>query len=100
MLYIAQKTASLAERSCESFIRVIDCLAPRKAPTPRNLTSLYDFSPASTITMADEDEDLSHLRAPDAADEDPTEEAQDFSVFDKLMFAFTHPTFRKLIEAD
>jgi tRNA-splicing endonuclease subunit Sen54 len=38
--------------------------------------------------MADEDEDLSHLRAPDAADADPTEEAQDFRFFDKLMFAF------------
>jgi tRNA-splicing endonuclease subunit Sen54 len=37
--------------------------------------------------MADEDEDLSHLRVPNAAEVDPTEEAQDFSVFDKLMFA-------------
>jgi tRNA-splicing endonuclease subunit Sen54 len=36
--------------------------------------------------MADEDEDLSHLRAPDAADNDPTEETQDFRGLDKLMF--------------
>jgi tRNA-splicing endonuclease subunit Sen54 len=34
--------------------------------------------------MADEDEDLSHLRAPDAADLDPTEEAQDYRALDKL----------------
>jgi tRNA-splicing endonuclease subunit Sen54 len=46
--------------------------------------------------MADEDEDLSHLRAPDTVDDDPTEETQDFSVFDKLMFAFTLPTLGKL----
>lgn len=34
--------------------------------------------------MADEDEDLSHLRAPDAADVDLTEETQDFRFLDKL----------------
>ncbi|KAH8727636.1 tRNA-splicing endonuclease subunit sen54 N-term-domain-containing protein [Phaeosphaeriaceae sp. PMI808] len=34
--------------------------------------------------MADEDEDLSHLRAPDTAEIDLTEEAQDFRFFDKL----------------
>jgi tRNA-splicing endonuclease subunit Sen54 len=37
--------------------------------------------------MADEDEELSHLRAPDAGDNDPTEEAQDFRSLDKLMCA-------------
>jgi tRNA-splicing endonuclease subunit Sen54 len=39
--------------------------------------------------MADEEEDVSHLRAPDAADYDPTEEAQDFLKLDKLTYAFT-----------
>ncbi|CAO2650633.1 Nn.00g019250.m01.CDS01 [Neocucurbitaria sp. VM-36] len=34
--------------------------------------------------MADEDEDISHLRAPDAADIDLTEETQDFRFLDKL----------------
>lgn len=34
--------------------------------------------------MADEDEDMSHLRAPDAADVDLTEETQDFRFLDKL----------------
>jgi hypothetical protein len=42
-------------------------------------------------TMADVDEDASHLRAPDAADYDPTEEAQDFLKLDKLTYAFTCP---------
>jgi hypothetical protein len=37
--------------------------------------------------MADEDEDISHLRAPDAGDFDPTEEAQDFRFLDKLTYA-------------
>jgi tRNA-splicing endonuclease subunit Sen54 len=43
------------------------------------------------MTMADQDEDISHLRAPDAADYDPTEEAQDFLKLDKLTYAFTYP---------
>ncbi|KAH7080504.1 tRNA-splicing endonuclease subunit sen54 N-term-domain-containing protein [Paraphoma chrysanthemicola] len=34
--------------------------------------------------MADEDEELSHLRAPDAGDVDLTEETQDFRFLDKL----------------
>lgn len=34
--------------------------------------------------MADEDEDLSHLRAPDAADVDPTEETQDYRALEHL----------------
>jgi tRNA-splicing endonuclease subunit Sen54 len=38
--------------------------------------------------MADVDEDASHLRVPDAADYDPTEEAQDFLKLDKLTYAF------------
>lgn len=38
-----------------------------------------------TVTMADEDEDISHLGAPDAADIDLTEETQDFRFLDKLM---------------
>jgi tRNA-splicing endonuclease subunit Sen54 len=42
------------------------------------------------MNMADEDEELSHLRAPDAADEDPTEDAQDFLRFDKLVCACSH----------
>jgi len=46
----------------------------------------YDFK---FITMADADEDASHLRVPDAADYDPTEEAQDFLKLDKLTYAFT-----------
>jgi len=36
--------------------------------------------------MADEDEELSHLRASDTADVDLTEETQDFRFFDKLAF--------------
>ena len=43
--------------------------------------SRYNLTP---ITMADADEDASHLRVPDAADYDPTEEAQDFLKLDKL----------------
>ena len=34
--------------------------------------------------MADEDEEISHMRAPDTGDFDPTEEAQDFRFLDKL----------------
>lgn len=40
--------------------------------------------------MADEDEDLSHLRAPDAAEIDPTEEAQDFRFLDKFTLVTRH----------
>jgi hypothetical protein len=40
------------------------------------------------VAMADQDEDVSHLRAPDPADYDPTEEAQDFLKLDKLTYAF------------
>ena len=36
--------------------------------------------------MADEDEDLSHLRAPESLDVDLTEETQDFRLLDKLMY--------------
>jgi tRNA-splicing endonuclease subunit Sen54 len=39
--------------------------------------------------MADEDEELSHLRAPDAGDVDLTEETQDFRFLDKLTFVRT-----------
>jgi tRNA-splicing endonuclease subunit Sen54 len=38
--------------------------------------------------MNDEDEEVSHLRAPDTADNDQDEEAQDFRALDKLMYAF------------
>jgi tRNA-splicing endonuclease subunit Sen54 len=42
--------------------------------------------------MNDEDEEVSHLRAPDAADNDQDEEAQDFRALDKLMCAlYPHP---------
>jgi hypothetical protein len=34
--------------------------------------------------MADEDEHLSHLRAPDAADDDAEEETHDYRALDKL----------------
>jgi tRNA-splicing endonuclease subunit Sen54 len=37
-------------------------------------------------TMADEDEELAHLRVPDPADNDAMEEDQDFCSFDKLVF--------------
>lgn len=37
--------------------------------------------------MTDEDEELSHLHAPDPTDADPTDEAQDFRALDKLMCA-------------
>ena len=40
--------------------------------------------------MADQDEDISHLRAPDAADYDPTEEAQDFRLVEKLTCVISH----------
>ena len=36
------------------------------------------------VVMADQDEDISHLRAPDAGDFDPTEETQDFRLLEKL----------------
>jgi hypothetical protein len=41
--------------------------------------------------MADEDEHLSHLRAPDAADDDPEEETHDYRALDKL--AYGHDDF-------
>ncbi|KAE8850569.1 hypothetical protein PTNB85_00985 [Pyrenophora teres f. teres] len=51
--------------------------------------------------MADEDEDISHLRVPDAADFDPTEEAQDFRFLDKLTAQDSaHPTLPKRGEKD
>ncbi|RYO26158.1 hypothetical protein AA0113_g12536, partial [Alternaria arborescens] len=51
--------------------------------------------------MADQDEDASHLRAPDPADYDPTEEAQDFLKLDKLTVQDTaHPTLPKRGEKD
>jgi tRNA-splicing endonuclease subunit Sen54 len=37
--------------------------------------------------MNDEDEEVAHLRAPDTADNDQDEEAQDFRRLDKLMCA-------------
>lgn len=40
-----------------------------------------------TTNMADEDEDLSHLRAPDAADIDISDETQDFRFLDKLTYS-------------
>lgn len=40
--------------------------------------------------MADQDEDISHLRAPDATDYDPTEEAQDFRLLEKLTCVISH----------
>lgn len=42
--------------------------------------------------MADEDEDLSHLRVPETAEIDLTEEAQDFRFLDKLAFVRNFPT--------
>lgn len=41
------------------------------------------------FAMADADEDVSHLGAQDGAENDPTEEAQDFRFLDKLMCAST-----------
>lgn len=47
-------------------------------------------------TMADEDEELAHLRVPDTADNDAMEEDQDFCSFDKLVFAtLTHIKLRE-----
>lgn len=37
--------------------------------------------------MADADEDVSHLNAQEGAENDPTEETQDFRFLDKLMYA-------------
>jgi len=42
--------------------------------------------------MADEDDELSHLRASDNADVDLTEETQDFRFFDKLASYTSHCT--------
>lgn len=39
--------------------------------------------------MADADEDVSHMAAHEGADNDPTEETQDFRFLDKLMYAST-----------
>jgi hypothetical protein len=36
--------------------------------------------------MADADEDVSHLGAQEATENDPTEETQDFRFLDKLMY--------------
>jgi hypothetical protein len=62
----------------------------QKVTHPRSLRpELLRFHGARdeiTITMADEDEDVSHLRAPDAVDIDLTEETQDFRFLDKLTF--------------
>jgi len=55
----------------------------RKAP--RN--NFHANDQQSMTTMADEDEELAHLRAPDAADNEAMEEDQDFCSFDKLVFA-------------
>ena len=62
---------------------------------PTTKVPTYDSRyPFTLITMADVDEDASHLRVPDAADYDPTEEAQDFLKLDKLTYAFTCPPIR------
>jgi hypothetical protein len=50
------------------------------------LLRLHAARDGLTIAMADEDEDVSHLRAPDAVDIDLTEETQDFRFLDKLTF--------------
>jgi hypothetical protein len=42
------------------------------------------------VAMADQDEDISHLRAPDATDYDPTEETQDFRLLEKLTCVISH----------
>lgn len=42
------------------------------------------------VVMADQDEDISHLRAPDAGDFDPTEETQDFRLLEKLTCVISH----------
>lgn len=47
----------------------------------------YD-SRSPAITMADADEDVSHLGASEGADVDLTEETQDFRFLDKLMCDF------------
>lgn len=39
--------------------------------------------------MADADEDVSHLATQEGAENDPTEETQDFRFLDKLMCAYT-----------
>ena len=39
--------------------------------------------------MADADEDISHLATQEGAENDPTEETQDFRFLDKLMCAHT-----------
>jgi hypothetical protein len=69
--------ASLAEQSHSS----------NNSPSHQNLKSSNPTvapQKAEPI-MADEDEDVSHLRAPDAADIDPTEETQDYRALDKLV---------------
>jgi hypothetical protein len=86
-------TASLAEATCESLRGKLSIsFTLRKAP--RNNFHANDQN--SMTTMADEDEELAHLRAPDAADNDAMEEDQDFCSFDKLVFAaLTHVELRE-----
>lgn len=60
-----------------------------------------EHSQAFFPAMADQDEDISHLRAPDATDYDPTEEAQDFRLLEKLTAQDSaHPTLPKRGEKD
>lgn len=40
--------------------------------------------------MADQDEDIAHLRAPDATDDDSDEETQGFGLVKKLMCVISH----------
>jgi tRNA-splicing endonuclease subunit Sen54 len=44
--------------------------------------------------MADEDEDLSHLRGPEPAEIDLSEETQDYRFLDKLTYE-THPSYQR-----
>ena len=49
-------------------------------------TSVAATAPTSNLpVMADQDEDVAHLRAPDATDNDSDEETQGFGLVKKLM---------------
>jgi hypothetical protein len=74
-------SASVAEaRARASIISAIPCAPPddSKAHTKR-------ANKNNQSTMADEDEDLSHLRAPEPQDVDLSDETQDFRFLDKLV---------------
>jgi hypothetical protein len=73
--------ASIAEARVRASI-----ISPPNAPRQTTPKSTTNKSIKNQITMADEDEDLSHLRAPEPQDIDLSDETQDFRFLDKLVY--------------